>query len=270
MKGRLKKEIVILGSGGMLGQMVYQYFTAAGEKVTRMDERFSYIDKASYSAYLRSLENAIVINCIGKIKQKTDEANDLLQVNTILPAELRNCLKEAVILIHPSTDCVFNGEKGEPYPAGHIADATDDYGWSKRLGEVVLAGRRNTLVPRVSIIGPDKNLQGKGLLAWVMSNPPGTTIRGFTNHLWNGITTLEWCRQVERFLLENDRFDFRLIQYGTAEHYTKYEMLNLFNKVFNLQLHIEPMATTLPVDRRLAPDIICRPLIDQLTDLSVF
>lgn len=253
----------------MLGQMVKQYFTASSCQITCFDNRFNYNDKTAYSSYLRSLRNAVVFNCIGKIKQKTDDAGDLLQANAILPAELRNSLQEDVILVQPSTDCVFNGEKGSPYAIYDIADATDDYGWSKRLGEVVLTGRANTLVPRVSIVGPDRNPLGKGLLAWVMSNKPGTTIKGFTNHLWNGITTFEWCRQIEGFLLKNNSFDFTIIQYGTSEYYTKYEMVKFFNEIFDLKLHIEPTETAVPVDRRLVPNIVCKSLPDQLQDIKL-
>jgi dTDP-4-dehydrorhamnose reductase len=138
------------------------------------------------------------------------------------------------------------------------------------LGEVVLDGRPNTLIPRVSIIGPDQNPAGKGLLAWVKSNTPGSTISGYTNHLWNGITTLEWCRQIHQFLLQHKQFPFRLIQWGTAGHSSKYEMLRLFNKLFSFGLTIQPVETEQPVDRRLVPGIICKPLPEQLQDLASF
>jgi dTDP-4-dehydrorhamnose reductase len=266
----MNKDIVILGSKGMLGQMVKKYFTLKGAAVTYCDQRFTYTNRTEYTAYLRSLRNVVVFNCIGKIKQKTDNINDFLQSNAILPAQLRNCLYEDVILIQPSTDCVFKGDKGDPYIVDDITDVTDDYGWSKCLGEVVLIGRPNTLIPRVSIIGPDENSEGKGLMTWVMSNRSGKTIKGFTNHLWNGITTLEWCKQVEQFLIQRSQFDFCLLQYGTTEHYSKYEMLLLFNDVFNLGLHIEPLTTPLSIDRRLAPDIICKSLESQLAELRSF
>lgn len=262
------KEIVVLGSGGMLGQMVKKYFGAKGCKLTCYDERYQYNTRASYVSCLRTLRDVVVINCIGKIKQKTDDVNGLLQANAILPADLRNCLHDSVKLIYPGTDCVFNGEKGMPYPVHHVADAEDDYGWSKRLGEVVLTGRPNTFVPRVSIVGPDQNPGGKGLLAWVMSNRPGTTIKGFTNHYWNGITTLEWCRQVDQFLASNPAFDFTLLQYGTQAHLTKYEMLVLFNDIFDLKLHIEPTETAQSIDRRLLPDVLCKPFVEQLKDIK--
>jgi dTDP-4-dehydrorhamnose reductase len=263
----MNQPLIILGSKGMLGQMVKKYFAGHGFDITCFDERFEVGTRLAYADFLRSLQSGSVINCIGKIKQKTNDANDLLFVNTILPSELRNVLHEDVVLIQPGTDCVFNGKRGSPYPTDYGSDADDEYGWSKRLGEVVLEGRPNTLVARVSIIGPDNNAGGKGLLAWVKSNRPGSTVKGFTNHFWNGITTLEWCRQVHQFLQQNRQFPFRLIQFGTAAHYSKYEMLILFNRIFNLGLLIEAVETPEPVDRRLVPDIICKPLPEQLQEL---
>jgi dTDP-4-dehydrorhamnose reductase len=263
-------KIIILGSQGMLGQMVKKYFKRAGFEVECNDNRFTYESHGSYSSWLRSLRNVVVINCIGRIKQKTDSVESLFLANTLLPAELRNCLSDGVMLVHPSTDCVFSGQSGKPYPVDHVTDADDLYGWSKRLGEVVLDGRPNTLVVRVSIIGTDQNHQSKGLLAWVMSHSPGSLINGYSNHYWNGITTLEWCTQVERLLLTSDKIGFRIVQLGTLEHYSKYEMLLMFNEVYQLGLRVEPFETQVSIDRRLVADIICKPLRDQLKELASF
>jgi dTDP-4-dehydrorhamnose reductase len=266
----MKRSIVILGSRGMLGQMAKKYFTAEGYQVRCLDERFEYGDWMEYGDRLRGLRQVILLNCIGRIRQKSDDPAELLLANTVLPAELRNCLHEDVVLVQPSTDCVFDGISGAPYPAGGLANARDLYGWSKRLGELVLSGRPNTLVPRVSIVGPEQSGTGRGLLSWVMSNRPGSRIKGYTNHLWNGISTLEWCKQVRLFISGQEGFEFRLLQYGTAEHYSKYEMLGLFNDIYKLQLFIEPHATELSVDRRLVPDIICKPLALQLEEMAFF
>lgn len=263
----MQELITILGSRGMLGQMAKEYFTAKGYAVNCFDQRFDSEGRLEYGSFLKTIRSGYVINCIGRIRQKTDNAGDLLNANAILPAELRNILHREVVLIHPSTDCIFSGKLGSPYPCDYESDAEDDYGWSKQLGEVVLQGRPNTLVVRVSIIGPDKNPQGKGLLAWVKSNPRGSTIKGYTNHLWNGITTLEWCNQVHGFIKKHSGFPFRVLQLGTKEDYSKYEMLLLFNKIFDLGLNIEPLATPDAVDRRLVPDKICKPLTEQLQDL---
>ncbi len=266
----MNDKLIILGSKGMLGQMVKKYFEREKFDIVCYDQRFSLENRSPYSDFLNSLRSGYVINCIGKIRQKTNDVVDLLPANSILPAELRNVLHKDVVLIHPSTDCVFNGKFGSPYSTDHPADAEDDYGWTKRLGEVVLDGRPNTLVLRVSIIGPDNNPRGKGLMAWVRSNPPCSSVKGFTNHLWNGITTLEWCKQVKNFLSENSAFEFKLVQYGTREFYSKYEMLLMLNQMYELHLQIEPTETETSVDRRLVPDTVCKSLNQQLEELKAF
>src|SRR6516162_7053794 len=106
----MKDKIIVLGSKGMLGQMVARYFCSKGYQVETFDERFSLLNRKSYSEYLRSIKSSILINCIGKIRQKTEDGPELLLVNALFPAELRNCLNEEIILVRPSTDCIFSGD----------------------------------------------------------------------------------------------------------------------------------------------------------------
>ena len=104
------KRIIILGSKGMLGQMVKSYFTIHGFELILYDKRFNEENISSYLDELNSYYDAIVINCIGRIKQKSEEALNLLWSNTILPLLLARSLKSSHVLIHPSTDCVLDGE----------------------------------------------------------------------------------------------------------------------------------------------------------------
>lgn len=124
----------------------------------------------------------------------------------------------------------------------------------------------------MSIVGPDKNTTAKGLLGWFLSNPTGSSLSGYTNHLWNGITTLEWCKQVEKYALKDDlnNVSCQLVQLGTKESYSKYEMLLLFQKNYKTSYSIQPKATELGVDRRLVPDIVVKSLEEQLADLTLF
>jgi dTDP-4-dehydrorhamnose reductase len=151
-----------------------------------------------------------------------------------------------------------------------MPDATDDYGWSKRLGETALLSRNNTVIFRVSIIGPECGGNPKGLLGWFLSQPPGSKLRGYINHLWNGITTLEWCRQAEDYLIRHDEGSpCRIVQLGTAEAHTKYEILRMFQEVYGTDFEISEFATEESVDKRLVPDIVSKPLVEQLLDLVV-
>ncbi len=263
------RDIVILGSNGMLGQAAANYFGAQGYRVLPVNTRFTPENKSVFIAEIREFPYAIVVNCIGKIKQNTSDEQELLWANSILPLELANKLLPTQTLIHPSTDCVFDGTMGQPYPANFQPNAEDIYGWSKRLGEVALNGRKNTLIIRVSIIGMDNRKDARGLLSWYFSNKNGSKINGFTNHLWNGITATEWCKLAEREIVSISENTFcRLVQAGTKEHYSKYDMLLLFNDIFNKKYAVTPHKTQQAVDRRMQPVVVCKPLAEQILEMK--
>ena len=215
--------VLVLGPRGMLGQTVMKYFRQTGRNVIAVDERFENNGWTALTDVLLEHPNGIVVNCIGRIKQKTNQLHDLLWANAILPLELSHRLPESTLIVHPSTDCVYNGATGAPYATSHKTDAGDEYGWSKALGDAALVHRKNTLIPRVSIIGPDENPAGKGLLNWFLTQPKGSQLKGFENHLWNGITTLEWCRLVDEWIRQHPDGceSAEVIQWGTAYHLTK-------------------------------------------------
>jgi len=266
-----KKPILVLGSHGMLGQSVCAYFSNQGFEVIPVRERFEEKTKWDFLQTINTRENAVIINCIGKIKQKTEDEKDLIWANSTLPLALRDYLKPSITLIHPSTDCVFDGLTNEPYKINAIQNAKDSYGWSKRLSETALKGRPNTFILRVSIIGPDHNTSGRGLLAWFLSNKANSQLKGFTNHLWNGITTLEWCKQVEKMVMTNAfESPCQIVQLGTREFHSKYQLLLLFQKYYHTRFSIEAFESDQKVDRRLEPVTVCKPFEVQLQELTSY
>jgi dTDP-4-dehydrorhamnose reductase len=269
----MQKKIILLGHRGMLGQMVSLYFSQQGFDIYPINEYYDADSRVRFMDALRGAGAGWVVNCIGKIKQKTDDANALIWANSLLPLDLASMMLPEQFLIHPSTDCVFDGSLMQPYDVSFPANAKDDYGWSKKLGEVALMGKANSIIIRVSIIGPDfQSKAPKGLLGWFLSNAKGSSLNGFQNHWWNGITTLEWCKQLHQLMQEGEcqRLAGKIIQLGTAEFYTKYEMLLLFQKYWGTDFDIRPMETAVAVDRRLVPEITTPSLSEQLAALKNF
>ena len=264
-------NIIILGSNGMLGQMVKRYFSQKGFQITAFDHRFNEDTIEDYVNKLNVFESSIIINCIGRIKQKSDSAYDLFLSNALLPLELSRSLKPQHLLIHPSTDCVFDGNTDSHYLSFQKHSAKDIYGISKSLGETAVMSRSNSLVIRVSIIGPDKN-SDKGLLSWFLNNKRNSELNGYNNHLWNGITTLEWCEKLLTLLqnesLLNELLKRKLIQLGTDEIYTKYDMLCIFNRLFSKNYTINSCESDTSINRCLKPEIISPALEVQLTRLN--
>jgi dTDP-4-dehydrorhamnose reductase len=259
-------QIIVLGHKGMLGNMVVKYFVAKGFEVITTDIKFEHGTYLQWTSFIQTYPKAVIINCIGKIKQKTSDENELLWGNAILPLQLSNVISDKNFLIHPSTDCIFSGQRLTPYPMDATADPNDVYGWSKRLGEVALQNKKNALVVRVSIIGYETTQKKNGLLEWFLSCSPNSELKGFTNHYWNGITTLEWCKQIEKILPTIEQYGGQVLQLGTQEQYSKYDMLLMFQEVFNTDHTIKPFETNHSVNRCLVPTIFSESLKVQLNE----
>ena len=248
---------MVLGSKGMLGQVAVRFF-GENHEVIVFNDRYVPSSRLKYIDDLIELKPSVIINCVGKIKQKTSRFEDLFVANTLLPLDL-NGLPDHILIIHPSTDCVFSGTRTEPYGAFSLLNAEDDYGLSKIYGELSALRREATFIVRTSIIGLTIGNESSGLLDWFMRQPNGASINGFTNHYWNGITTLEWCRIAESIIFNSRAREIprvsNFLQVGAESAISKYELLVMANEVFKRNLKIIPIATAESVNRVLDPTV---------------
>jgi dTDP-4-dehydrorhamnose reductase len=264
------KQIIVLGANGMLGQMAVRYFSnfAATVPVTL---RFTTKGLISLRDFFQAYRECIIINCIGSIPQKSSSEFGLYETNFAIPTYLTSCLSQGQHLIQPTTDCVFDGQipPGSFYPKDSERTPLDSYGASKMLAELALEGRPRTTLIRVSIIGTDSiSKSPRGLLGWFLSQPQGTFVTGYTNHYWNGITTLEWCKQVHKMISEGLPTIDNLIQLGTIESQSKYQVLCQAKEVFSVQCEVRPGLAERQLNRCLVPEIVVKPLIEQLRELQ--
>ncbi|MBI2552387.1 SDR family oxidoreductase [Candidatus Uhrbacteria bacterium] len=227
------KKILVLGSTGMLGHMVLKVL--AQEKAWKV-KGMNASDFDAANDVPDTHDYDYVINCIGVLAGGEEEK--MKKVNAEFPHWLAKATSARII--HMSTDGVFSGKSG-PYDEDSPCDAEDAYGKSKIKGEVEAP---NVINIRTSIIGPSPNKK-KGLLEWFLSQPEGATVQGFTNHIWNGVTTLQFAQLCEKIIRE-DRFeDLRaeasVFHFTPNEPITKYDLLCLFKKVFEKNVNVERM-----------------------------
>src|SRR3546814_10553594 len=81
----------------------------------------------------------VLVNCVGVVKQLASAGRvlDAVPINALLPHRLaRLCGIAGARLVHISTDCVFDGARGD-YCEEDAPNALDLYGTSKRWGEVI-------------------------------------------------------------------------------------------------------------------------------------
>lgn len=259
-------RILVLGASGMLGNAMVRVLSERGEWQVQgtlraagakrffaagiADRLLAGVDVEQPDSLLQAFTRArpqVVINCIGLVKQLAD-ANDPLQalpINALLPHRLaRLCELVGARLIHPSTDCVFSGDRGN-YREADFPDARDLYGRSKLLGEV---GYPHTVTLRTSIIGHE--LQGAhGLVNWFLSQEG--QCRGYTRAIFSGLPTVELARVVRDLVIPNP--ELRGVYHVAAAPIAKYDLLQLVAGVYGKRIEITPSEQVV-VDRSLNGD----------------
>ncbi len=257
-------KILILGHRGMLGRTVEKFFLTLPEyEVVGLSSRWG--DK-DFETEILNLKPEFIINCIGKIPQKQPLETEYNFLNIELPRFLESL---NIPIIHPSTDCEFKGDipPGQTYTKASLRDADDVYGKSKAdISKEIEDSFKNTKIIRTSIIGHEESTS-LSLLDWFLAQDGST--RGYTNHYWNGITTLEWAKQCQN-LIENWKKYPTLNQLGTSTHYTKFEILNIAKEVYKKSIEIIPFETELTVNKCLRSDKTLPELAVQLDELKKF
>jgi dTDP-4-dehydrorhamnose reductase len=258
-------KTLIFGSNGMLGAYLTSYLKTKHTviAITRKDIDLSLANKAEILMFLK--ENVkmgdLIINACGVIKQRSYNSIDMINVNSLFPqilAEFKDYINCNVI--HITTDCVFSGNKGL-YNEIDKHDCLDDYGKSKSLGENL-----NITNIRTSIIGEEK-LNKKSLLEWVISNKNGT-IDGYENHLWNGVTCLELAKLIDKII--NEKLFWNGVKHVHSPNtVSKYELVTMINKIYNLGLTINKKNTETHCYRNLSsifPNFINQDLYTQILE----
>ena len=226
--------IRVLGINGMLGNYVYSYLNTQSncQGCTRLE--FDVLEDIEDLDKLNVCENDVVVNCIGVIKpqiEKIGETNSFI-INSYFPNVLADhCENKKAKLIHITTDCVYSGKTGN-YNENSLPDQFDTYGLSKKLGEP-----NNCCVIRTSIIGEEKHTK-RSLVEWIKSSS-GKEIKGFTDHLWNGVTCLELCKRINQFL-EYELFWEGVTILHSPEIVSKYNLINMISDIFDLKMSITP------------------------------
>lgn len=257
-------KILVLGITGMLGSAVFkalcetkQFQVWGSQRASTPHPKLATLSSAGILTGLDVLDQdclttafatvkpEVVINCVGLIKQ-LDQANDplfALPINALLPHRLvRLCNLAGARLVHISTDCVFNGKKGN-YLESDPSDAEDLYGRSKYIGEIHDSPSAITL--RTSIIGHELGTHF-ALLEWFLAQQG--SVKGFSKAIFSGVPTCELARIIIEYVLSKPQLHG--LYHVAAEPISKLHLLELVAKEYGLQTTIKP-DSALAIDRSL-------------------
>ena len=242
-------RILILGGTGMLGHKMHDVLSRGHDVISTTRTPLSSLSVEGSGFFRRGrliehvdatdlhrlaglvTENApdAVINCVGVVKQRmvVRDAHVSISVNALLPHQLSElCATHGARMIHFSTDCVFSGAKGD-YAEDDPSDATDLYGRTKYLGEVVDKG---ALTIRSSIVGRELD-HFQSLVEWFLRQRG--EVCGFTRAIYTGVTTDQMALIVNRVLVEHPSLS-GLYQVASSK-VSKFDLLSLIRERFAMQ-----------------------------------
>ena len=246
-------KILVLGASGMLGHAVFKHFYGKTGYLTfgsvrsknglekfftdaELKDLISGIDAENFDSFIQLFEQVkpdVVINCIGIIKHLPEAKNHFksININSFLPHRLAKlCAIGNARLIHISTDCVFDGQKGN-YKETDNSNAEDLYGKSKFLGEVDYP---HAITLRTSIIGHDLN-SNISLIDWFLSQ--NRTVNGYINAIYTGFPTYEIAEIIEKYVLPNTQLHG--LYHLSSDSINKYDLLKLVAQIYNKQIEVK-------------------------------
>lgn len=246
-------KVLVLGATGMLGHAVMRLLgqspgfstvgsvrSAAAVHLLPADIRDKVLpgvdveDTHALTQVVERAEPAVVINCVGLVKQLMGESDHLaaLTINSVFPHRLaRVCAQAGARLVHFSTDCVFSGDRGM-YREDDLPDARDLYGLTKYLGEVDYPG---AITLRTSIIGHEL-VGAHGLVEWFLAQ--SGSVKGYTRAIFSGLTTLELSLVIRDYVLPRDQM--RGVYHVAARPISKHDLLKLVAETYGKSIEIIP------------------------------
>lgn len=248
-------RVAVFGHSGMLGLAVCETLSSSGFEVIKVGRENAMVPFEVGRDKLESLplaEVGFIVNCIGLISHLIDERDPISRLkaaslNALFPHELASYARlKGIKVIQIATDCVFSGKSGG-YLESSEHDASDTYGVTKSIGEVKA---QNVMNIRASIIGREKR-GFRSLLEWVLRQPLEAEVSGYTDRLWNGVTTLAFARVVAGVIREG------LFQAGTQhlvprDKVTKAELVRMIAKEFGrLDIHVQNQSSGIHKDLTL-------------------
>ncbi len=248
----------------MLGSALTKYLTPCVNEVVEMNRSgkatvtgnkaltFDAVLGNPIREYLEKEQFDFVINAIGLIKQLMDETDEEVVktaylVNSNLPRDLSVYAKDtSTAIIQIGTDCVYSGHLGN-YSENSKFDCDDLYGLSKVSGE---SKSDSLMTIRCSIIGHEIN-RPVSLMDWFLTQPKSATVRGYTNHYWNGLTTLAFARVING-IIHHNTFSPGTSHLVPRDQISKFDLLRILAEQFErTDIKINAFQTEIGINRTL-------------------
>jgi dTDP-4-dehydrorhamnose reductase/4-ketoreductase len=145
---------LITGAGGMVGTDLREELTSRGENTVALTRaELDVLDVRAVNAAIREHAPSIIVNCAAytKVDQAEVEESAANAINGSAVELLARAANDvSAVLVHISSDFVFDGGSTSPYEVDAPTAPLSAYGRSKLLGEIAATHAKEHLIVRTS------------------------------------------------------------------------------------------------------------------------
>lgn len=243
----MNEKIFICGSNGQLGSECLDYFSQKTE-VLGIDKEI--LDLSNDHKLYDCLDNykpSIIINCAGYTLVDKCESDSLCwNINKNIPEYLSIwASKNNTLLIHISTDYVFDGEKKlfHPWLENDKPNPISEYGRSKLAGEeVIQMNMNNYSIIRTSwLYGKKGNNFLKNILRLISDSNITTPLNIVNDQYGSPTWTYSLVKQID-LIIKNK---VKGIIHASSEGYcTWFDLASELTKILEIESHFLPCLTS--------------------------
>ena len=144
-------RILLTGKDGQIGWELQRTLAPLGEVVAFGRNGLDLADLGALSSTVRTLQPDVIVNAAAytAVDQAQKEPELAMRLNAEAPGVLaREAARSGALLVHISTDYVFDGRKNSPYVEDDAVNPINSYGSSKLAGEAAVreAGGRHLIL----------------------------------------------------------------------------------------------------------------------------
>jgi len=157
----MAKKVLLLGSTGKMGTALREVFASGYSVIGKNSKDFDALNISQVRGLIEEIKPDILINTVALlgIDPCEKEPEKALRLNTLYPKFLAELSKEkSFLLVHFSTDAVFNDEKGDFYSESDRPCPLNIYGFTKYGGDCfVQAIAQHYYIFRISLLFGETN-----------------------------------------------------------------------------------------------------------------
>ena len=152
-------RVLVTGAAGQVGAEVRRELRGRAEVAAFDRAALDLADPAAIAARAREVRPAVIVNCAAytAVDRAETELEDARAINARAPGVLAEEAKAlGALLVHFSTDYVFDGTKAAPYVESDATSPVNAYGLTKLEGEraVAAAGGAHLVLRTSWVYGP--------------------------------------------------------------------------------------------------------------------